>query len=190
MDVQLGKYQKFDLERTRWGHDTRMFENATKRMEVIVATNYAKYALPCVAIYPDVDLKTGLFRGFKVAAPDGPLKSYFEQEDIKKIFLCDATIYALAKKNEQKEGNDIVAKCSVMKTIAVTKPLRPIWVMNLKKLETYFSNFKTELAKDESVKLKTNWPKIENNIAVKLPTKIPIFDEVLEIILPSSVYGD
>lgn len=191
MDVRLGKYQKFDLEQTRWGHDTRMFETATKGMEVIVAKNFAKYALPCVAIYPDVDLKTGLYRGFKVAAPDGPLKSYFEQEDTKKIFfnlLRDATIDALAKKNEQKEGNDIGAKCSVMKTIAVTKPPRPIWVMNLKELETYFSNFKTELAKDEGVKLKTKWPKIENNIAVKLPTKLSIFDEVLEKILPSSVY--
>ena len=78
--------------------------------------------------------------GFKVAAPDGPLKSYFEQEDTKQIFynlLCDATIDALAKMNENIEGKEVGAKCSVLNTIAVTKPPRRIWVINLKELELY-----------------------------------------------------
>ena len=61
MDVRLGKYQKFDLEQTRLGHDTRMFENATTRMEVLVAKLFSRYALPCVAMWPDVDFKTGLY---------------------------------------------------------------------------------------------------------------------------------
>ena len=191
MDVRLGKYKQFNPKDSKWGHDKKIFEDATKGLEVLVAKNYAKHALPCVAIYPDVDLKSGLYRGFKVAAPDGPLRSYFEQTDTKKIFfnlLHDATIDSLAKKNRIKEGEDVRATCSVMKTTAVTKPPRPIYALTLKEVETYFSNFKSEIAKDENVKLKPKWPKIVDNEVVKLPTKIPSFDKIVERILPSTVY--
>ena len=74
------------------------------------------------------------------------------------------------------------------KTIAVTKPPYPIWYLNQKEIETFFSNFKSELAKEEGVRLRPKWPKIVDNVAVKLPTAIPSFDEVVEKILPSSVY--
>ena len=88
-----------------------------------------------------MDLKSGLYRGFKVAAPDGPLRNYFEQTDTKKIFfnlLRDATVDSLAKKNRIKEGEEVRASCSIMKTMAVTKPQRPIYALTLKEVETYF----------------------------------------------------
>ena len=110
MDVRLGKYKQFNPQNSKWGHDKKTFEDATKGLEVLVAKNFAKHAIPCVAIYPDMDMKSGFYRGFKVAAPDGPLRSYFEQEDTKKIFfnlLRDATIDSLAKKNRLKEGEEV-----------------------------------------------------------------------------------
>ena len=64
MDVRLWKYKQFNPKDSKWGHDKKIFEDATKGLEVLVAKNYAKHALPCVAIYPDVDLKSGLYRGF------------------------------------------------------------------------------------------------------------------------------
>ena len=191
MDVRLGKYKQFNPQNSKWGHDKKTFEDATKGLEVLVAKNFAKHAIPCVAIYPDMDMKSGFYRGFKVAAPDGPLRSYFEQEDTKKIFfnlLRDATIDSLAKKNRLKEGEEVGAACSIMKTTGVSKPPRPIYALTLKEAETYFSIFKSEVAKDENVKLKPKWPKIVDDKVVKLPTKIPSFDEIVERILPSSVY--
>ena len=165
-------------------------EDAKKVLEVLVAKNFSKYALPCVAIYPDVDFKTGHYRGFKVACPDGPIKDYFNQQDTKNIFfdlLRDATIDAIAKKNRKINGEDVQASSSVVKAIDVTRPLRPIWSLTLKELETFFSNFKTEIAKDDGVKLKPKWPKIIDNETVVHPARIPTFDDVVESILPSSL---
>ena len=72
--------------------------------------------------------------------------------------------------------------------IGVTRPLRPIWSLTLKELETFFSNFKTEIAKDDGVKLKPKLPKIIDNETVVHPARIPTFDDVVESILPSSLY--
>ena len=191
MDVRLGKYKQFNPTNSKWGHDKQVFETATKGLEVLVAKNFSQHAIPCVAIYPDMDMKSGLYRGFNVAAPDGPLRSYFEQEDTKKIFfslLREATIDSLAKKNRMKEGEEVTAACSITKTTGVTKPPRPVYALGLKEAETYFSILKSEIAKDENVKLKPKWPKIVNDKVVKLPTSIPSFDDVVEQILPSSVY--
>ena len=191
MEARIKKYKKFDPKVDKWGHDRRQVEDATNGLEILVAKNFSKYALPCIAIYPDVDLKTGLFRGFKVAAPDGPLKDYFNQEETKEVFfnlLRDATIDAMAKKNRKLSGEDVEAASSVIKTVGVTKPVRPIWSLTLKELESFFSNFKSEIAKDDGVKLKPKWPKIVDNVCVKAPTKIPTFDEVVERILPSNQY--
>jgi hypothetical protein len=191
MDVRLTKYSEFNPEPSKWSHDARIFETATKGLEILVAKNFAKHAIPCIAIYPEMDLKYGQYKGFKVAAPDGPLKQYFEQKDTRKIFFelfRDATIDAVAKKEQKKDGKEVRAGCSVLKTTVVTKPPRPIWVLTLKELETFFSNLKTEVAKEDGIKLKPKWPKIVDNVAVKLPTAIPSFDEVVEQIIPSSVY--
>lgn len=191
MDVRLAKYSEFNPEPSKWCHDTRIFETATKGLEVLVAKNFSKHALPCIAIYPEMDLKTGQYKGFKVAAPDGPLKQYFEQEDTRKIFfglLRDATIDAVAKKEQKRDGKEVRAGVTVLKTTAVTKPPRPIWTLTLKEIETFFSNLKTEVAKEDGIKLKPKWPKIVDNETVKLPTAIPSFDAVVEALIPSSVY--
>ena len=191
MEARIKKYEKFDPQVDKWGHDKRQVEDAMNGLRLLVAKNYSKFALPCIAIYPDVDLKTGLFRGFKVAAPDGPIKEHFDQEDTKEIYfnlLRDATIDAMAKKHRKLNGEDVEAASSVIKAVGVTKPVRPIWSLTLKELESFFGNFKTEIAKDDGVKLKPKWPKIVNNECVKAPTRIPTFDEVVEKILPSNQY--
>ena len=87
------------------------------------------------------EFKTGYYRGFKVACPDGPIKDYFNQQDTKNIFfdlLRDATIDAIAKKNRKINGEDVQASSSVVKAIGVTRPLRPIWSLTLKELVSFF----------------------------------------------------
>ena len=191
MESRLKKYKTFAPQPDKWGHDKRKYEDATKGLEVLVAKNFSKLALPCIAIYPDMDIKTGTFRGFKVAAPDGPLKEHFDNEEVKGVYfklLRDATIDAVTKKNRKLAGEEVEASCSVVKAVGVSKPVRPIWSLTLKELEAFFSNMKTEIAKDDGVKLKPKWPKIVNAVCVKTPTKIPTFDDVVETILPSSMY--
>ena len=41
MDVRLGKYKEFNPKDSKWGHDKKIFEDATKGLEVLVAKNYA-----------------------------------------------------------------------------------------------------------------------------------------------------
>jgi len=191
MDVRLAKYRKFSPPDIKWRNDRRQMEQATSGLEVLVAKNFSKLALPCVALYPDVDLKTGKFKGFKVAVPDGPLKNHFEQEETIETYFQlfrDATLDAMAKKHRLEDGDDIQATVTVLKTSGVTKPPRPIWDLTLKELENFFTNLKTELAKEEGIKLRPKWPKIVNNVAVTLPTKLPSFDDVVETILPSAMY--
>ena len=191
MESRLKKYKTFAPQPDKWGHDKRKYEDATKGLEVLVAKNFSRLALPCIAMYPDMDIKTGTFRGFKVAAPDGPLKEHFDNEEVKGVYfklLRDATIDAVTKKNRKLAGEEVEASCSIVKAVGVSKPVRPIWSLTLKELEAFFSNMKTEIAKDDGVKLKPKWPKIVNAVCVKTPTKIPTFDEVVEAILPSSMY--
>ena len=129
INIRLSKYSEFNPEPSKWCHDKRIFEQATKGLEVLVAKNFSRLALPCIAIYPDMDLKSGNYKGFKVAAPEGPLKNYFEQKDTREIFFQlfrDATIDAVAKKEQKKEGKEVTATCSVLKTTGVTKPPQPI----------------------------------------------------------------
>ena len=148
-------------------------------------------ALPCVAIYPEMDITKGKFLGFKVAAPDGPLRHYFQQDDTKKIFydlMKDASVDALAKKEEKRAGNVVESSASVVKVLAVMKPPRPIWDLTLKEIETYFSSFKSVLAAQDGVKLKRKWPKRVDGETTELPTKLPSMDDVTEKILPSSAY--
>ena len=150
-----------------------------------------KNGIPMVGMYPDMDIKTGQFKGYKVAVPDGPLKDYFEQENVKPTFFNlfrDAVIDAAAKRKEKLDGKTVEASCSVLKTTGISKPPRPVWVLTAVELDDYFTTLKTEIAKEEGVKLRPKWPKIVNNIAVKLPTKIPSFDETVERILPSDIY--
>ena len=163
MESRLKKYKTFAPQPDKWGHDKRQYEDATKGLEVLVAKNFSRLALPCIAIYPDMDIKTGTFRGFKVAAPDGPLKDHFDSEEVKGVYfklLRDATIDAVTKKNRKLAGEEVEASCSVVKAVGVSKPVRPIWSLTLKELEAFFSNMKTEIAKDDGVKLKPKWPKI------------------------------
>ena len=191
MDVRFSKYKNFDPKVSKWGHDVRDFETATKSLDLLVSKNYSSLALPCVALYPMIDLKTGRYRGFKVAAPDGPLKDFFEKDENRQIFfdlMREATIDAMAKKNRKEKGNNVDAAVTVARTTAVSKPPRPIWTLTLKECETYFSTLKTQIAEDEGVKLRPKWPKLVNNVAVKLPPKLASFDAVIEQIIPSSMY--
>ena len=188
--VRKGKYSEFNPEPSKWRHNKRNLDQATEALEVMVAKNYSKLALPCIAIYPDVD-KNGGFVGFKVAAPDGPLKNYFKQEDTKKIFfdlIQDACIDAMAKKERKRSGEEVEASSSVLIAISLSKPPRPIWNLTLKELETFFSIIKSELAKKDGIKLKRKWPKLVDGKVTDLPTKIPSYDDVAETILPSSTY--
>ena len=131
MESRLNKYKTFAPQADKWGHDKRQLEDATKGLELLVAKNFSRLALPCIAIYPDMDIKTGTFRGFKVAAPDGPLKDHFDSEEVKGVFfklLRDATSFTCrsAKKDtiflkrhkriwkpSKKGNNKIQQKCSI-----------------------------------------------------------------------------
>ena len=189
--VRIEKYADFDPEPSKWRNDKRNYDTATEALEVQVAKNFSTMALPCVAIYPEMDIKKGKFLGFKVAAPDGPLRHYFEQEDTKKIFyglMKDAVVDALAKKEEKRAGKTIQSSSSVVKVLAVMKPPRPIWDLTLKEIETYFSSFKSVLAAQDGIKLARKWPKIVNGEVTEHPTKLTSLDDVAEKILPSSAY--
>lgn len=188
--VRMTKYSEFNPEPSKWRHNKRNLDQATEALDVMVAKNYSKLALPCVAIYPDVD-RHGECVGFKVAAPEGPLKSYFEQDDTKLIFfnlIQDACIDAMAKKEKKRAGEEVGASVDVLKALSLTKPPRPVWTLTLKELETFVSILKGELAKKDGIKLKRKWPKIVKGETIILPTKVPSYDEVAEKILPSSQY--
>ena len=187
----MSKFFEFNPEPSKWSHDKRIYDRATEGLEKLVTKNFSKHAIPCVAIYPDMDPKTGHYRGYRVAAPDGPLRNYFEQDDVKASFfalLRDATLDAVAKKKEKLDGKEVTATCSVVKTVGLSKPPRPVWTLTVDELDTYFTTLKSEIAKQEGVKLRPKWPKIVNNVTVTAPTPIPSFDDVLERILPSAIY--
>ena len=187
--VRLDQYKEFNPQPDLWRNDKRAFTQATKCLEVMVSKNFSKLALPCVAIYPIME--KGQFFGMKVAAPDGPLKSYFEQEDTNKIFfdlMQEACIDAMAKKEAKRIGQAVEASTSVTNTIAFPAPPRPVWILTVKELETYFSVLKTKLAAEEGKKLRRKWPKIRSGKETELPTKLDILDEVAEKILPSSLF--
>ena len=40
-----------------------------------------------------------------------------------------------------------------MQAVGVKKPVRPIWSLTVKELEAFFGNMKSEIAKDDGVKL-------------------------------------
>ena len=187
--IRLNQLRDFDPQPDKWRNDKRAFEQATGALEVMVAKNFSKLALPCVALYPEMD--KGKFVGFKVAVPDGPLKDYFAQDDTKKLFFDlfqDACIDAMAKKERKRSGEDVQTSLTLSRTIIFPKPPRPIWIMTVKELETYFSILKSKVAVGQGVKLKRKWPKLVEGKAVELPTKIPAFDEVTDRILPSSMF--
>jgi hypothetical protein len=187
--VRLDKYKDFNPEAGKWRHDKRNYDQATQALEIQVAKNFSKLALPCAAIYPE--MKNGNFAGFKVAAPDGPLKEYFAQDDTKKILfnlIQDACIDAIAKKEEVRKGNEVIANATVVKAIAFKEPPRPVWILNLKELESYFSGLKTQLALEDGIKIRRKWPKLVNGKATELPTVVPGLDDVCEMLLPSEAF--
>ena len=134
--VRIEKYAEFDPEPSKGRNDMRNDDTATETLEVQVAKNLSTMALPCVAIHPEMDIKKGKFRGFKVAAPDGPLRHYFEQEDTKKIFYGLMKDAVVAKKEEKRAGKTVQSSSSVVKVLAVMKPPRPTWDLTLKEIET------------------------------------------------------
>ena len=188
--VRMDQNKHFYPQPDLWRNDKRLFDKATSGLEILVAKNFSKLALPCVAIYPIME--KGRFSGYKVAAPDGPLKDYFKQADTNEIFynlIQDAVIDAMAKKEVKRTGQPIEAKATVVaKTVAFPPPPVPIWVLTVKELETYFSVLKTKLAMEEGKKLKRKWPKIRDGKETELPTKLDFEDQVAERILPSSLF--
>ena len=188
-DVRLARYQDFNPEANKWRDDKRVFERATGALQVIVAKNYATLGIPSVAIYPEID--KGNFVGCKIAAPDGPLKDYFDKDENKQVFfdlMQEAFVDALAKKEKVREGIDVTTCAIETRMIGFAHPPRPVWIMTEKQLETYFSGLKTQLAAEDKIKIVRKWPKMENGKAIKLPTKIPLLDEVAERILPSDCF--
>ena len=187
--VRMEKFREFNPETSKWRCDKRNYEQATEAMGVMVAKNYAKLALPCVAIYPE--MRQGHFAGLKVAAPDGPLKDYFDKVEIKEIFfglIQDAVIDALAKKEERRKGNEVISSAKIVPVVAFREPPRPIWLLTSRELEAYFSEMKSQLATVDGVKIQRKWPKIIDGKAAALPTRLPSLDEVCEKILPSDVF--
>ena len=91
---------------------------------------------------------------------------------------------AVGKKKEKLDGKEVTATCSVVKTVGLTKPPRPVWTLTVDELDSYFTTLKSEIVKQEGVKLRPKWPKIVNNVTVTAPTPIPSFDDVLKRILP------
>lgn len=187
--VRVAKYKEFDPDITKWMGDKRNYDVATEALEVQVAKNYSKLALPCAAIYPEI--KKGCFAGFKVAAAPGPLKDYFEQDDVKKKFfhlVQNAVIDALAKKEVKENGDEVEASGQIVNVTAFREPPRPVWTLTVKELESYFSEMKSLLASVDGVKIKRKWPKITEGKPTLLPTQIPSLDEVCEKILPSEIF--
>ena len=157
--------------------------------QVLVAKNYSALGIPCAAIYPEI--VNGKFVGCKFAAPEGLLKDYFNQPDTKHRYfnlLQDAFFEALEKKEKKREGQNVKTSAKETRLVGFAEPPRPIWMLTVKELETYFSGLKTMLAAQDKVKIKRKWPKIENGMAVKLPTKIPLLDDITEQILPSDTF--
>ena len=152
-EIRLQRFEEFNPEPDKWRNDNRNYRQATESIEVMVAKNFSKFGLPCVGIYPVMDCKKG-FIGFKVAAPDGPLKHYFEQEDTKKILFGlfgDAVIDAMAKKEKKRKGEEVDSSTDVIRTIVITKPPVPVWNLTLKQAEAFFSNLKSELAQKDHI---------------------------------------
>jgi hypothetical protein len=58
--VRLEKYADFNPEPNKWRNDKRNYLQATESLEVLVAKNFSTMALPCVAIYPEMDIKKGM----------------------------------------------------------------------------------------------------------------------------------
>ena len=185
----MGKYSEFNPQPDKWRNDKRKFRHATESLELIIAKNYSTLGLPTVAIFPE--MRKDQYLGIKVVAPTGPLKNFFEQRDTKQVLydlMEEAVLDALAKKEEKRAGNDVQAATSVVQALAVTKPPRPIWDLNLKEIGTYFSDMKSALARYHKIKMKPKWPKLENGVVTELPTKLPDFDDVMEKILPFYSY--
>ena len=190
-EMRLEKFSEFNPQPNQWRNSTRNYKQATESLELIVAKNFSTLALPTVAIYPVMDIKKGGYIGIKVAAPAGPLKDFFEQEDTKHVLfelMRDAVVDALAKKEAKRAGDDVEATTSVVKALEVLKPPRPVWELNLKEIGIYFSDLKNTLAKYHNIKMKPKWPKLVDGVVTELPTKLPEFDEVVEKILPSYSY--
>ena len=126
--VRALKYKEFDPEPSKWKNDKRNFDQATESLEVLVAKNFSKLALPCVAIYPQMDVRWGDFLEFRVAAPDGPLKNDFETEDVKHSIyelMKNAIVDALAKKEEKRAGKEVHASAVSINVLKINKPPRP-----------------------------------------------------------------
>ena len=189
-EMRMEKFAEFNPQPNQWRNNTRNYKNATESLEVIVAKNFSTLALPTVAIFPEIDKKGG-YLGVKVAAPTGPLKDFFEQEDTKQVMfelMRDAVVDALAKKEAKRAGDNVEASTSVGNTLEILKPPRPIWDLNLKEIGIYFSDLKSAIAKYYNIKMKPKWPKLVDGVVIELPTKLPEFDEVVEKILPSYSY--
>ena len=189
-EMRMEKFAEFNPQPNQWRNNTRNYKNATESLEVIVAKNFSTLALPTVAIFPEIDKKGG-YLGVKVAAPSGPLKDFFEQEDTKQVMfelMRDAVVDALAKKEAKRAGDNVEASTSVGNTLEILKPPRPIWDLNLKEIGIYFSDLKSAIAKYYNIKMKPKWPKLVDGVVAELPTKLPEFDEVVEKILPSYSY--
>ena len=188
-DVRLNRYEEFNPETSKWRDDKRTYDRAVGGFQVLVAKNYSALGIPCAAIYPEI--VNGKFVGCKFAAPEGLLKDYFNQPDTKHRYfnlLQDAFFEALEKKEKKREGQNVKTSATETRLVGFPEPPRPIWMLTVKELETYFSRLKTMLAAEDKVKIKRKWPKIENGMAVKLPTKIPLLDDITEQILPSDTF--
>ena len=188
-DVRLSRYEDYNPGTAKWRDDKRNYERATGVLKVTIAKNYSTLGIPGAAIYPEIE--KGKFVGCKIAASDGVMKNYFEREEVKTLFfglLQDAFIEALDKKEKKRDGEDVKASTSESKLIGFSEPPRPVWILNLRELETYFSDLKTQLAANDDIKIRRKWPKIENGVATKLPTKVPALDEIAEKILPSDKF--
>ena len=188
-EVRMSKHAEFNPQPDKWRNDKRKFRHATESLELIVAKNFSSLGIPTVAIFPE--MRKGEYLGIKVAAPTGPLKDFFEQQDTKQALydlMRDAVLDAMAKKEEKRAGKDVQAATSVVQALAVTKPPRPIWELNLKEIGTYFSDMKSAIARYHGIKMKPKWPKVVNGVVTEIPTELPAFDEVMEKILPSHSY--
>ena len=163
--LRMEKYSEFDPQPDKWRNDARKFKQATESLELIIAKNYSTLGLPTVAIFPE--MRKGKFLGIKIAAPTGPLRTYFEQQDTKQVLydlMNDAVLDALAKKEKKRAGKDVEAATTVVRALAVLKPPRPIWDLNLREIGAYFSDVKSALARYHDIKLRPKWPKIVNVI--------------------------
>ena len=189
-NARLIKYIELNPQLTDQ-NDKRNIKRARDDLEVAVTKNYNDLGIPCFAGMPVLDSRRGVV-GFEMFALAGPIKDIFNVEETKTALLealQESMVEILAKVKHLKNGNNVDPTQSGVGSdiIELAKPPKPVFLLNSKEMDIYFSQLKTSVALKDGIKLKRKWPKKVDGELIEA-TKIPSFDEFVEKVLPSNQY--